>query len=385
MVDVFIAPNRKVWVLDMVPLKEAKKPTPGEWSELSLASKQSAPATAMSSNSGAAKNNTNHNTIDTSATMLASGTTSALPSPLLPHTPLPNEVRSMNLVYSNKSISKNNLECVSADNNTAQMRAVMVSERSDSINNKTSNLPPAPPTSSVSDTRSYGTGSASNNTYPNSGMSDRKGISLHVDVPMSPQAQQQQNQVNSQLSPAARVAANIATPTKMPSSSTTTSDKTSTAATTSSTTTNIPESPLSVDLDGDSAHTIPPYLMEKYKLGPVLGKGAYANVREGTDKETGKQVAVKILHRGSVKSSAEVSVRREVHILSMLSHPNIVRTYAFYEEPEYFYTVLECIHGGALFDRVKTKALFTESTVRELAYVLLSAIKHCHDHHVVHR
>lgn len=125
--------------------------------------------------------------------------------------------------------------------------------------------------------------------------------------------------------------------------------------------------------------------MEKYKLGPVLGKGAYANVREGTDKETGKQVAVKILHRGSVKSSAEVSVRREVHILSMLSHPNIVRTYAFYEEPEYFYTVLECIHGGALFDRVKTKALFTESTVRELAYVLLSAIKHCHDHHVVHR
>eukprot|EP01032_Pedospumella_encystans_P031613 gene31613-35694_t len=381
MVDVFITLNRKVWVLDVVSLKEAKKPTPGEWAELSLASKQSAPpssntttatsASAVSSNSnntnGNSKSSSGGTTIDTSPAMLATGSIapSPLPSPLLPHTPLPHEVRSMHVAYRNTSIEKNNLECVSADANTAQMRALAVAAHSNSA------------------TLNATSGGSHGNSSGSSSMSDRKGLSLQVEVPTSPQATQY---VESFSSPAATVTSNTSNNSATPTAHTTQSTAVNASTTAAKlpptpTTTNVPESPLSVDLDAD-AHSIPPYLMEKYKLGPVLGKGAYANVREGTDKETGKQVAVKILHRGSVKTSAEVSVRREVHILSMLNHPNIVRTYAFYEEPEYFYTVLECIHGGALFDRVKTKTLFTESTVRELAFVLLGAIKHCHDHHV---
>jgi serine/threonine protein kinase len=139
---------------------------------------------------------------------------------------------------------------------------------------------------------------------------------------------------------------------------------------------------LNDDTDG---HILPQYLREKYSLGPILGKGGYAYVREGAERGTNNRVAVKILSRAAVKPSAEASIRKEVHILSILSHPNIVRTFAFYEEPDYFYTVLECINGGALFDRLKLRTVFTELQVRELALVLLSAIQHCHDKNVVHR
>jgi hypothetical protein len=139
-----------------------------------------------------------------------------------------------------------------------------------------------------------------------------------------------------------------------------------------------------LEAEGD-VHILPPYLSEKYLLGPILGQGSYAFVREGTDKATGQKVAVKILNRSQVKPTAEVSIRREVYILGLLSHPNIVRTFAFYEEPSYFYTVLECITGGALFDRLKLRTVFTEFQVRELALVLLSAIQHCHERNVVHR
>ena len=130
---------------------------------------------------------------------------------------------------------------------------------------------------------------------------------------------------------------------------------------------------------------LPAMLLDRYELGPILGKGGFAYVREGLDRQTGDRVAVKIIQRSTVKTSAELSIRREVKILSMLNHPNIVRTFNFYEEIEYFYMVLECINGGALFDRIKLRTVFTETQVRELAFVLLSAIKHCHDRNIVHR
>jgi hypothetical protein len=145
-----------------------------------------------------------------------------------------------------------------------------------------------------------------------------------------------------------------------------------------------PQVQLNADRD-QPLDTLPAYLRARYDLGPVLGKGNYAFVREGIDKATNLKIAMKIVDRTQVKPSAELSIKREVHILGMLTHPNIVRTYAIYEEPNCFYTVLECINGGALFDRLKLRTVFTELQVRELAHVLLSAIQHCHERNVVHR
>lgn len=140
-----------------------------------------------------------------------------------------------------------------------------------------------------------------------------------------------------------------------------------------------------VELNDDYSHPLPDYLSQRYDLGPVLGKGGYAFVREGIDKTTNTKIAMKIVNRAQLKPSAEAAIKREVYLLNSLNHPNIVRTYAFYEESDCFYTVLECINGGALFDRLKYRTVFTEAQVRELARVLLSAILHCHERNIVHR
>jgi len=59
--------------------------------------------------------------------------------------------------------------------------------------------------------------------------------------------------------------------------------------------------------------------------------------------------------------------------------------FEFHEEEENFYVVMECIKGGALFDRIKERKTYTEVQARDLTLVLLRAIKHIHDHDVVHR
>jgi calcium/calmodulin-dependent protein kinase I len=57
----------------------------------------------------------------------------------------------------------------------------------------------------------------------------------------------------------------------------------------------------------------------------------------------------------------------------------------FFEEPNYFYIVLEYLDGGELFDRILKKTCYNEKEARDCVLVALKAIKYCHDHDVVHR
>lgn len=59
--------------------------------------------------------------------------------------------------------------------------------------------------------------------------------------------------------------------------------------------------------------------MDNYVVHRKLGRGKYSHVFEGTDKRTKKSVAIKVL-----VPIRKDKIRREYHILSALSHPNIV-------------------------------------------------------------
>lgn len=63
-----------------------------------------------------------------------------------------------------------------------------------------------------------------------------------------------------------------------------------------------------------------------YIVGRVVGEGAYASVRVATYKPLGKKVAIKVYEKVKLKEpQRKKSVRREIRILQMLDHPNIVK------------------------------------------------------------
>ena len=74
--------------------------------------------------------------------------------------------------------------------------------------------------------------------------------------------------------------------------------------------------------DKDSIHAY-------YEMGNELGKGTFATVMKGMNKESGDWFAVKIVHNAKVRgpnSSADTaSFAREVHILQELAHPYICK------------------------------------------------------------
>ena len=117
----------------------------------------------------------------------------------------------------------------------------------------------------------------------------------------------------------------------------------------------------------------------------VIGRGAFGTVMRGTKKRSDEAVAIKIINLRNLVPSNVNLIHREVKSLQCLNHPNIVKLHDFFETPDMFYICMEIVNGGELFDRITQKICYSEKDARDLILILVSTVKHCHDHSIVHR
>ena len=55
----------------------------------------------------------------------------------------------------------------------------------------------------------------------------------------------------------------------------------------------------------------------------------------------------------------------ELAILKEIDHPNVMRIYELFHDEVNYYLIMELMHGGELFDRIKLKRSFTEKEAAE--------------------
>ena len=63
----------------------------------------------------------------------------------------------------------------------------------------------------------------------------------------------------------------------------------------------------------------------RYKLHEIIGKGSYGVVCSATDLRTGEKVAIKRIHDVFDHVSDAVRILREIKLLRLLKHPDIVQ------------------------------------------------------------
>jgi calcium/calmodulin-dependent protein kinase I len=130
---------------------------------------------------------------------------------------------------------------------------------------------------------------------------------------------------------------------------------------------------------------------DKYELREEIGRGGFGIVYRALQKNQaaasrfGNYVAVKQIERTKLGTKDEQAIRTECTILESLSHPHIIKCLDVFEETSTFFIVMELVEGGELFTRLVERTTYTEKEARDLVDILLSTIKHCHDHNVVHR
>ncbi|XP_042341145.1 serine/threonine-protein kinase DCLK2 isoform X2 [Plectropomus leopardus] len=125
-------------------------------------------------------------------------------------------------------------------------------------------------------------------------------------------------------------------------------------------------------------------ILEKYKIGKVIGDGNFAVVKECVERSTGKEFALKIIDKAKC-SGKEHLIENEVAVLRKVKHPNIIMLIEEVDTPSELYLVMELVKGGDLFDAITSSAKYTERDASIMVYNLAEALKYLHSTNIVHR
>ncbi|KAI6775411.1 hypothetical protein HG530_002169 [Fusarium avenaceum] len=146
-----------------------------------------------------------------------------------------------------------------------------------------------------------------------------------------------------------------------------------------------------------------------WQLGKTLGKGSSARVRLCRHTVTHQLAAVKIVNRRMaylVQDSSlaalskwdnnlpeqingemrvPMAIEREVAILKLIEHPNIMKLYDIWENRSEVYLILEYVDHGDLFTFINMKGRLSEEVSVFFFRQIISAISYCHSFNICHR
>lgn len=126
-------------------------------------------------------------------------------------------------------------------------------------------------------------------------------------------------------------------------------------------------------------------LAGRYEMGELLGEGGSARVYRATDRQLGREVAIKAVHE-HLSPQDRQRFLREIRTLARLSHPGVVPVYDLGEHEDRVFFTMPLLPGGAisglgpLEDDPRQLGRFLNAAI-----FVAHALQHVHDAGLVHR
>ncbi|CAM9134882.1 unnamed protein product, partial [Ectocarpus fasciculatus] len=125
--------------------------------------------------------------------------------------------------------------------------------------------------------------------------------------------------------------------------------------------------------------------MNKYEVLGVVGEGAYGVVLKCRNKESGEIVAIKKFKESDDDEVLRKTTLREVKILRLLRHSNIVSLTEAFRRKGKLYLVFEYVEKNLLEVLEEQPQGLRSENVKMYIFQLCQAIHWCHSHNVIHR
>ncbi|XP_014523310.1 mitogen-activated protein kinase 20 isoform X2 [Vigna radiata var. radiata] len=127
----------------------------------------------------------------------------------------------------------------------------------------------------------------------------------------------------------------------------------------------------------------------QFRIQEVIGKGSYGVVCSAIDTRTGEKVAIKKIHDIFEHISDAARILREIKLLRLLRHPDIVEIKHIMLPPSWkdfkdIYVVFELMESD-LHQVIKANDDLTKEHYQFFLYQLLRALKYIHSANVYHR
>lgn len=141
-----------------------------------------------------------------------------------------------------------------------------------------------------------------------------------------------------------------------------------------------------------------PRYIGQWIIGECVGKGASGRVRIAKHRRTGQLAAVKILPLQPVVNSRaslatqqaksekqRLGIDREIIMMKLMNHPNILRIYDVFEGEKELYLVLEYVEGGELFDFLVNRGRLPPLEALSFFKQIVYGLNYAHTFSIIHR
>ncbi|CAN4120326.1 unnamed protein product [Withania somnifera] len=134
-------------------------------------------------------------------------------------------------------------------------------------------------------------------------------------------------------------------------------------------------------------------MVNEYVREYKIGSGSYGKVVLYRSRTDGKHYAIKAFHKSHLlklrvapSETAMGDVLREVSIMKMLCHPNIVNLIEVIDDPEtdHFYMVLEYVEGKWVCEDSGPPCVLEENKARKYLRDIVSGLMYLHAHNIIH-
>ncbi|WP_160168338.1 serine/threonine-protein kinase [Novipirellula maiorica] len=124
----------------------------------------------------------------------------------------------------------------------------------------------------------------------------------------------------------------------------------------------------------------------QYKLGRLIGEGAMGSVYIGSHQLLKRQVAIKVLEKEELTSTAASRFAREVQLTAQLRHPNTIAIFDYGRTDDgTFYYVMEYVHGITLQALIDQYGRQPAGRVISLLIQMCGSLAEAHVRGIVHR
>ncbi|HEV8697625.1 MAG TPA: protein kinase [Candidatus Limnocylindrales bacterium] len=125
---------------------------------------------------------------------------------------------------------------------------------------------------------------------------------------------------------------------------------------------------------------------ERYRVGPVIGRGGMATIHQATDLRLDREVAVKLL-RPEIAKDADLAgrFRREALATTVLRHPNIVACLDTGTDGSQPYLVMDLVDGEDLAARLRRSGRLAPWQAARIGLDVARALGAAHVRGIVHR
>eukprot|EP00347_Sterkiella_histriomuscorum_P022695 403337504 len=124
---------------------------------------------------------------------------------------------------------------------------------------------------------------------------------------------------------------------------------------------------------------------DEYVLEEKIGKGHFAFVyRAHSIVDPKRKYAVKIINKEQISDKSLKRLQQEINNLKIIDHPNIVKYFETFIDPNYIYLLMELCEGGEVFSKIVNKPM-DEKTSAKIMIQVFKAVKYLHNIGIMHR